>query len=368
MRAGEALNARSGEALNARSGEALTVGPAAARRIGPAAALAIGLVAALASAEQPVLRYVPKHEELKYTFGGAAPVARIKPGTRIVSWTEDCYDGAVTKPGQTPSKVQLPGHDNPQTGPFYVEGAEPGDTLAIRIEKLEPARDHGISSSFPGFGALNSTDRTALLHADLPETVWFYEVDRAKKVLRTKSQDGKLSWEVPLAPFLGCLGVSPAHGEARSTIVPDDWGGNMDCPEVRAGNTIYLGVRVPGALVSFGDGHFGMGDGEIIGTAVEGAMNVELTVDLIKGRETPWPRIENADWMMSVGAGRPLEDAARIAFKEMVRWVREKTGLSEMDAYQFVSQSAQTPIVQIVDPNYTVLVKIAKSRLPKSSS
>ena len=260
--------------------------------------------------------------------------------------------------------MQLPGHDNPQTGPFYVEGAEPGDTLVVRIEKLEPARDFGISSSFPGFGALNGTDRTAMLNPELPETVWFYDVDRSKGVVRTRSQDGKLSWEVPLAPFFGCLGVAPGSGEARSTIVPDSFGGNMDCPEVRAGNTVYLGVRVPGALVSFGDGHFAMGDGEIMGAAVEGAMNVELTVDLIKGRDTPWPRIENSEWLMSVGAGRPLEDAARVAFKDMVQWVREKTGLAEMDAYQFVSQNARTPIIQIVDPNYTVLVKIPKSRLP----
>jgi acetamidase/formamidase len=317
-----------------------------------------------AAAERPVLVYRPTHKELKYTFGGAAAARRIKPGTRIVSWTEDCYDGAVTKPGQLPSKVQLPGHDNPQTGPFFIEGAEPGDTVVIRIEKLEPARDHGISSSFPGFGALNATERTALLHGDLPETVWFYEVDRARKVARTRSQDGKLSWEVPLAPFLGCVGVAPAGGEVRSTIVPDDFGGNMDCPEVRAGNTVYLGVRMPGALLSFGDGHYAMGDGEIIGTAVEGAMNVELTVDLIKKRATPWPRIENSEWMMSVGASRPLEDAARIAFKDMVAWVREKTGLAEMDAYEFVSQNARAPIVEMVDPQYTVLVKIEKSRLP----
>jgi len=320
--------------------------------------------AALVSAEQPILRYVPKHEELKYTFGGAAPTHKIQPGTRIVSWTEDCYDGAVTKPGQLPSKVQLPGHDNPQTGPFYVEGAEPGDTLVVRIEKLEPARDWGLSSSFAGFGALNGTDRTAMLGPDLPETVWFYDVDRGKGVVRTRSQDGRLSWEVPLAPFLGCLGVAPGNGEARSTIVPDSFGGNMDCPEVRAGNTVYLGVRVPGGLVSFGDGHFAMGEGEIMGAAVEGAMNVEVTVDLIKHRDTPWPRIENAEWLMSVGAGRPLEDAARVAFKDMVQWVRERTGLAEMDAYQFVSQNARAPIIQIVDPNYTVLVKIPKSRLP----
>jgi len=332
----------------------------------PASLLVFAALSAPAAlAEQPVLRYTPKHEELKYTFGGVAPTHRIKPGTKIVTWTEDCYDGAVTKPGQIPSKVQAPGHDNPQTGPFFVEGAEPGDTLVIRIEKLEPARSYGISSSFPGFGALNATSRTAMLAADLPETVWFYEVDRGKNVARTKSLDGKLTWEVPLAPFLGCLGVSPANGEARSTIVPDDFGGNMDCPEVRAGNTVYLGVKVPGALVSFGDGHYAMGDGEIIGTAVEGAMNVELTIDLVKRRDTPWPRIENAEWLMSVGAGRPLEDAARIAFKDMVQWVREKTGMGEMDAYQFVSQSARAPVVQIVDPNYTVLVKVPKSRLPR---
>jgi len=314
-------------------------------------------------AEQPVLRYIPKHEELKYTFGGVAPTHHIKPGTRIITWTEDCYDGAVTRRDQLPTKVQPPGHDNPQTGPFYVDGAEPGDTVVIRIEKVEPARDYGISSSFPGFGALNGTDRTAILGSDLPEKVWFYDVDRARGVVRTKSTDGRFSWEVPLAPFLGCLGVSPGQ-EVRSTIVPDFFGGNMDCPEIRAGNTVYLGVRAPGALVSFGDGHYAMGDGEIIGTAVEGAMNVELTIDLIKGRETRWPRIENADWMMTLGAGRPLEDAARVAFKEMVRWVQESIGLSEMDAYQFVSQNAKAPVTEMVDPEYTVLVKIEKRRLP----
>ena len=321
--------------------------------------------AAMVAADPPTLRYVPKHDELKYTFGGVAPTHHIAPGTRIITWTEDCYDGAVTQPGQLPSKVQPAGHDNPQTGPFYVDGAEPGDTLAIRIEKLEPARPHGISSQFPGFGALSGTDRTAVLQPDLPERVWFYEVDRARNVARTRSSDGKRSWEVPLAPFLGCLGVSPPHGEARSTIVPDNFGGNMDCPEVRAGNTVYLGVRVPGGLLSFGDGHYAMGDGEIIGTAIEGAMNVELTVELIKGRETPWPRIENGEWMMSLGAARPLEDAARIAFKDMVQWVMEKSGLDALDAYQFVSQNAVSPVVEMVDPLYTVIVKIPKARLPK---
>jgi acetamidase/formamidase len=336
------------------------------RRLELAGTVILGLGPVLA-VRADELRYVPRHDELKYTFGGVAPTHRIKPGTRIVSWTEDCFDGALTKPGQKASEVVVPGHDNPQTGPFYVEGAEPGDTLVIRIEKLEPARDYGVSVAFPGFGALKGTDTTAMLGPDLPEMAWFYEVDRAKEVARTRSQDGRHSWEVPLAPFLGCLGVSPPYGEARSTIVPGDFGGNMDCPEVRAGNVVYLGVRVPGALVSFGDGHYAMGDGEIMGTAIEGAMNVELSIDLIKHHATPWPRIENAEWMMSLGAARPLEDAARIAFKDMVRWVQEKTGMGEMDAYEFVSQNARAPVTEIVDPEYTVLVKIPKSRLPSPS-
>ncbi len=320
------------------------------------------------SADRPVLRYVPKHEELKYTFGGAAPTHHIAPGTRIVSWSEDCYDGGLKSASQKPSAVLVPGHDNPQTGPFYVDGAEPGDTLAIHIEKLEPARDTAFSVAFPGFGALKGTDKTAMLNPDLPETVWAYEVDRARGVARSRSQDGKFSWEVPLAPFLGCLGVAPGNAEVRSTIVPGDFGGNMDCPEVRAGNTVYLGVRVPGGLVSFGDGHFAMGDGEIMGTAIEGAMNVELTVDLIKKRATTWPRIENEEWMMSLGAARPLEDAARIAFKDMVEWVMEQTGMAMLDAYEFVSQNAKAPIVELVDPEYTVLVKIPKARLPKKGA
>jgi acetamidase/formamidase len=126
-------------------------------------------------------------------------------------------------------------------------------------------------------------------------------------------------------------------------------------------------VRVPGGLLYFGDGHYAQGDGEIIGTGVVGAMNVQLSVDLIKGRETPWPRIENDEWIMSLGAARPLEDAARIAFKDMVQWVMEKTGLSMLDAYQFVSQNAVAPVIEIVDPLYTVLVKIPKRRLPVSA-
>ncbi len=315
-------------------------------------------------ADAPTLNWIPKHEDLVYTFGGATPKQRIKPGTRIVTWTEDCFDGAVKTAADLPSKKMTPGHDNPQTGPFFVEGAEPGDTLAIHLVKLEPARSYAVSSFGPGFGALVGNDQTAMLGPDFPETTWRYDLDAKRNVARSSSHDGKHAWEVPLAPFLGCLGVAPAGGEVRTTIVPGNFGGNMDCPEVRAGNTVYLGVNVPGALVSFGDGHYAMGDGEIMGAAIEGAMRVEVYIELVKNKATPIPRIENADEIMFVGSGRPLEDAARVAFKAMIGWVRERSEMSEMDAYQFVSQTAKAPIIQLVDPEYTMLVKLEKMRIP----
>lgn len=120
------------------------------------------------SSTGPVLRWVPKHEELVYTFGGAKPLQRIQPGTRIITWTEDCFDGTVKTSADLPSKVMPPGHDNPQTGPFFVEGAEPGDTLAIHIITLYPARTWAVSSFSPGFGALVGTDQTAMLGPTFP--------------------------------------------------------------------------------------------------------------------------------------------------------------------------------------------------------
>ncbi len=312
----------------------------------------------------PELRWIPKHEELAYTFGGATPRQRIKPGTRIVTWTEDCFDGMVKSATDVPSKLVPPGHDNPQTGPFFVEGAEPGDTIAVHILKLEPARTYAISSFSPGFGALVGTDRTAILGSEFPETTWRYEVDTTRNVARSTSRDGRLAWEVPLAPFLGCMGVAPALGEVRATMVPGVFGGNMDCPQVRAGNTVFLGVNVSGGMLSFGDGHYAMGDGEIMGAAIEGAMHVEVYVELLKGKATPVPRIENAGEVMFVGAARPLEDAARMAYKAMVGWVRQASGLGELDAYQFVTQNAVASIVQLVDPDYTAMVRLDKRRLP----
>ncbi|MEO7102883.1 MAG: acetamidase/formamidase family protein, partial [Gemmatimonadaceae bacterium] len=234
----------------------------------------------------------------------------------------------------------------------------------VHILKLEPARDYGVSSFDPQFGALVGTNQTAMLAPDFQETTWRYDVDAKRSIARTSTSDGRHFWEVPLAPFLGCLGVAPTGGEVRTSIVPGNFGGNMDCPEVCTGNTVFFGVNMPGALLSFGDGHYAMGEGEIMGAAIEGALNVDVYVELLKHQLTPVPRIENADEIMFVGSGRPLEDAARVAFKAMVEWVQHESDLAQLDAYQFVSQNSRASIIQIVDPEYTVLVSVAKNRLP----
>lgn len=318
----------------------------------------------LLPAEVKKVVYWPGPSDFKYTFGPHRPVLKIKPGTVIETFTEDCFDGRVKSPDDLPSRVVPPGHDNPQTGPFYVEGAEPGDTLVVYLILLEPARDYALSSFFPGFGILAPTRYTAMLTPALPETVWFYQVDKKNKTIRFKARQGNYSCDLPLNPFLGCLGVAPAENEVRTTVVPEAFGGNLDCPEVRPGHTIYLPVNVRGALLFLGDGHLTQGDGEIIGTAVESAMEVRLYVDLIKNRKIDWPRIESDDFLMSVGSYRPLEDAFRIAHRDLVDWLMSDYHLEMMDAYQLLSQVGEARIAQVVDPNYTVVAKFPKKYLP----
>jgi acetamidase/formamidase len=165
-------------------------------------------------------------------------------------------------------------------------------------------------------------------------------------------------------PMHGTVGVAPANLEVRSALVPDAFGGNMDTPEMRAGVTCYLGVNVDGGLLSVGDGHARQGEGETCGVAVECAMNTVLIVDLIKGVPTPWPRLESDTHIMSTGSARPLEDAFRIAQLDMVQWVAGQSGLSLLDAYQFVTQAVEAPIANVCDTNYTSVAKMRKDWLP----
>src|SRR5439155_2514798 len=203
------------------------------------------------------------------------------------------------------------------------------------------------------------------LQDSLPERVWVYRVDRARRVVVFQALDSDYSVELPLTPFHGTIAVAPAAGEARNTLVPDAFGGDMDTPETRAGTTLYLGVNEPGALFSLGDGHYCQSDGEVCGAAVEGAMDTSLVVEVIKGVYCEWPRLEDDEFIMTAGSVRPLEDAFRIAHTQLDYWLAKATGLSIMDAYQLVSQTARTPIANVVDTNYTVVAKFPKRYLPR---
>lgn len=312
-----------------------------------------------------VIEFTPTADQYAYTFGGLEPVMRVEPGSVLQLWSEDAFNHSLRSVNHLSSdRVDLR-YVNPQTGPFFVEGAEVGDTLAIHIVDLRPARDWGVSAAIPFFGGLTSTDRTATLQDPLLDMTWIYQVDLEHKTVMFEARSSDFRVDLPIEPMLGTVGVAPM-GEVRSSLVPERFGGNMDSPEVRAGTTLFLGVNAEGALFSVGDGHYRQGEGEACGTAVEGAMHSTLIVELIKGRAPAWPRLENDSYWMTVGSSRPMEDSWRIAQVEMVRWFGELFGLDKMDAYQLLSQITETPIANVVDANYSVVVKAAKSLVPDS--
>jgi acetamidase/formamidase len=315
-------------------------------------------------ADFEVVTFRPQPDQYAWTFGGVAPLLTVKPGTVMEVWTEDCFAGRVQSESDLVSEVCEVPVLNPQTGPFYVEGAEPGDTVAVHFVSIEPARDWAASTTVPLFGALTATHTTAMLHPPLPEITWIWRLDRSRRLCTFRARRSDWTVDLPMDPMHGTVGVAPANLEARSALVPDAFGGNMDTPELRAGVTCYLGVNVPGALLSLGDGHARQGEGETCGVAVECAMDTVMVIDLIKGQPCAWPRIESDTHLMSTGSARPLEDAFRIAQADMVTWLSTDFGLDLLDAYQLVSQAVEAPLANVVDTNYTSVAKLAKRWLP----
>lgn len=317
---------------------------------------------ATSSSESQTVHYKAAIDNVKYVFGPAAPVARLKPGNILEANSLDCFGNALQKPGDPFSLVK---GDNPLTGPFFIEGAEPGDTLAVHILDLQVDGDQGVGAFSPGFGAANATHYTPVLETKpLPEKIWFYPIDHEKNTATFQALDSNFKVKFPLHPFLGCIGVCPANGEARSSIVPAEFGGNMDAPQVSAGNTLYLPVNVPGALFYFGDGHAAMGEGEVAGSAVEVPMRARFKIDVLKGKRIEWPRFENDNEIMAAGIYRPVDDAARIAVTELVHWIHADYGLSELDAYELLSKVGKLHLTEMVDPNYVVVAGIDKKYLP----
>jgi amidase len=323
--------------------------------------LGCALVAAHVAAQQ-VVRYTPADKDLKFLYATVPPVATLNPGDTLETNTVDAFGNVIRKAGDTMAMVK---GDNPLTGPFAIAGAEPGDTLVVKILDLAIDSPRGVGALAPGFGALNTTSYTPMLNANLPEKIWFYDIDARANQATFHALDSSFSVNIPLQPFLGCIGVAPGGGEARSSIVPAEFGGNMDAHEARPGYTLYLPVSAPGALLYLGDGHAAQGDGEVAGTAIEVPLRVRLQVDIVKRRKIAWPRFENDSSIMAVGAYRPLDDALRIAFSELVSWIHADYGLSDLDAYELLSKVARIHLAEMVDPNYVVVAGIDKRYLPK---
>lgn len=289
------------------------------------------------------------------------PIARVKPNERVTIHTDDAFESRITKKVDLPSRALATAKFlNPQTGPIYVEGAEPGDSLAVRIESIEPTRDFAVSVLIPYFGGLTSTNLTRTLQEPLPERVWIWDLVDGGNNLVNEELGVKLPWQ----PFLGTLAVAPDL-EAITALAPGPFGGNMDVPDVKPGNTVYLPVWNSGALVYTGDCHARQGQGELCGVALEITSKVTVVFEVIKDKAIEWPRIESDEAIMVVGSARPMEDAARIANTELILWLEQEYGYDRWDAYQLLTQAGGLYVGNMVDTTYSLVASIEKKYLSR---
>lgn len=288
------------------------------------------------------------------------PVLVIWPGDTVITETID--SGGIDSNGNTQSLF-----GNPQTGPFFIAGAEPGDTLAIRIISLTPNRDYADSLDH-----IVQRVRGPQLTSDSEQIGRFvrWNIDREAGVARPANvSDALAELEVPLRPMLGGLGVAPSFGwPAISTGDTGHFGGNMDFSEVVAGNTVYLQVQRPGALLYLGDAHAAQGDGETTQFALETSMDVVFSVSLIKQSATPMPRVESPDAIMVLGQAGTMEDALQIATGGMVSWLRTDYGLTLSDSAQLMGAAIEYRIANLAGRNIGIAAIIDKSLLPESQN
>lgn len=296
--------------------------------------------------------------EFQYVYGPyAAPVLTIEPGDSVTVETVDAFGGAIRSEADLPSAVLNMPFVNPQNGPIAVRGAEKGDTLAVHIRSILPRgpQPAGTTAIIPEFGGLVATPQTAMLNAPIPERV---------KKMEVTPEGVRFSDRItlPYEPFIGTLGVSPEI-EAVSSLQPDTWGGNMDLPDMAPGAIAYFPVSRREAHLFLGDCHGRQGDGELCGVAVEMPATVEITVDLIRGWPIPTVRLETETEIMSVGSARPMEDAARIAYRDLIRWLVADHGFEESEAYFLCTQAGRVRLGNMVDPKYTIGAAMRKAWL-----
>lgn len=293
------------------------------------------------------------------TLGSHDPVLRVASGDSIVTTTVDAE-------GRDHTGELVAARGNPQTGPFFVEGAEPGDVLAVTLNRLTPNRRFG----FTGTVVAEHTVDPAVVRELPPPARLSWEIDVERGTARPRSAEGCVDppqalerLELPLAPMLGCFGVAPARGQAISTATSGPHGGNMDYRGFTEGVTAYFPVAVPGALLHVGDGHATQGDGEIVGTGIETSFEVEVTCQVRKGASIGWPRGEDGESIFTVGNARPLDQAVQHATAEMLRWLGEDHGLDLRAASTLMGQAVRYEVGNVFDPAYTMVCKMPKHLL-----
>jgi acetamidase/formamidase len=295
-------------------------------------------------------------KEFQRMFSDAiAPVLHIVPGDTVRTWTVDAG-------GSDSHNVRLSAGGNPQTGPFYVEGALPGDTLVIHLLSVRLNRDLALSDNAVSANALNPYYNGSLGAPQASGTRW--HLDRDKGVASLIDPPAALkNYTVPLRPMLGCIAVAPPRHAAYPTGRLGAYGGNMDYNRITEGTTVYLPVFQVGALLFVGDGHAAQGDGELAGNALETSLDVEFKVELIRGAAAASPRAENADFRMAMGIGGSLNDALQEATTNMAQWLQQEYHLDRYETGSVLGTAMVYDIAEVVDGDYHVVARLSKQAL-----
>ena len=283
------------------------------------------------------------------------PVLTVSPGDTIHTTTVDA--GGTDEKGVT--RV-LGG--NPETGPFYIETAAPGDILAVHLTRLRLNRDWAVSDDGIVDRGVDS-DLAVKMKDGFKNVRWHLDLQHG--VATTEKPGEHLArYTVPLRPMLGCVAVAPHSTQAPpGTGDSGRWGGNMDFNEIAEGATVYLPVNVPGALLYVGDGHAAQGDGELNGNALETSMDVEFTVDVVAHKSLMSPRVESATHIMAMGLAGSLDDAFRAATANMAQWLTDDYKLTPSEVAQVLGTAAEYKVSEVADRNAGIVLKINKDRL-----
>lgn len=287
-------------------------------------------------------------------IGTAEPCLRVADGDTVITDTIDAS-------GLDAHEMTVAARPNPMTGPFFIEGAEPGDTLAVDIVRLTPSRASGWTYSPLALTVLDP----AAIAARPPNERAVWDIDPNAGTVRLREPPSGLEAFAPeLQPMIGCFGVAPARGQALSTATSAENGGNMDYRLFAPGTTAWFPVSVPGALFYLGDGHACQGDGEIVGTGIETSFEMEVIFRVLK-RTITWPRGETATDIFTVGNARPLDQALQHATTEMLHWLGEDYGLDARAASHLMGQIVRYDVGNVFNPAFTVACRIAKRWLKK---